>query len=95
MTKVATVNEQSGGGSRAKRTGRESLGMSAARVSEDYTVEIPRDVREALGLEPGQEVDFIRVGDSVRLIRRKGIHALRGILKGFDLSDYRDEEDRM
>jgi|LSQX01.1.fsa_nt_gb AbrB family looped-hinge helix DNA binding protein len=66
-----------------------------ATISEDYNIEIPKSIRDALGLRPGQKVDFIRVGNTFRLVRLKGIESLRGILKGADLSDYRDEDDRL
>ena len=67
--------------------------MSSTRISEDFKIEIPIEVRDAMKLEVGQEVAWLPVGNTFRLVRVKTLQELRGTLKG-DWSDYRDETDR-
>ena len=38
------------------------------RVTSKGQVTIPKAIRETLGIEPGGEVDFIAVGNSIRLV---------------------------
>ncbi len=66
--------------------------MAGVTIDNDFRIEIPEEIREALQLQPGQEVGFVRVGHSVRLVKVRTLNELRGTLKG-DWSDYRDEED--
>jgi AbrB family looped-hinge helix DNA binding protein len=40
------------------------------RVTTKGQVTIPKEIREALGIEPGDEVDFERVGSEYRLQKR-------------------------
>lgn len=39
------------------------------RVTEKGQVTIPKAIREALGIQPGTEVDFELAGDHARLVR--------------------------
>ena len=66
--------------------------MSVVTVSPKFQVVIPRDIREALGLEPGQKVQALRYQNRVEFIPVRPMRALRGFLKGIDTSVTRDRE---
>lgn len=51
------------------------------KVSAKGQVTLPKRVRKALGVEPGDRVRFIVLGDQVKLIKPIPIMALKGILK--------------
>lgn len=67
--------------------------MLASKLSSKGQIVIPKEVRDALGLKPGQVVVFVTVGNTVSLIPQKDIAELRGIAKGCDISNYRDRSD--
>ena len=58
--------------------------MNTVIVSPDYQVVIPLDIRQSLGIQPGQEVQIIQYGNRVELIPMRPIQQARGILKGID-----------
>ncbi len=66
--------------------------MSVVTVSPKFQVVIPRDIREALGLEPGQKVQALRYQNRVEFIPIRPMRALRGFLKGIDTSVARDRD---
>ncbi len=66
--------------------------MAKVRVSEDYEVVIPPEVREGLDIAPGQEIEIVRNGDHIELMPEHPILKLRGILKGVDVRIERDED---
>jgi AbrB family looped-hinge helix DNA binding protein len=58
--------------------------MSVVTVSPKFQVVIPRDVRERLGLAPGQKVQAIAYRGRVELIPLRSAKSLRGFLRGID-----------
>ncbi len=58
--------------------------MSTVTISPKYQVVIPKEVREKLGLKPGQKVQTIMFEDRIELIPVKPIETIRGFLKGID-----------
>ena len=58
--------------------------METATVSPKFQVVIPRAVREALHLRPGQKVQFIRYQDRIEIIPLRPIEQMRGFLQGID-----------
>ncbi len=58
--------------------------MAAVKISPKYQVVIPKEVREKLGLRPGQKVQTIVFQDRIELIPVKPIKKLKGFLKGID-----------
>ncbi|MEK7348491.1 MAG: AbrB/MazE/SpoVT family DNA-binding domain-containing protein [Candidatus Eisenbacteria bacterium] len=58
--------------------------MAAVTVSPKYQVVIPKDVRERLGLSPGQKIQVVVYGDRIELIPVRPARRLRGFLKGID-----------
>jgi AbrB family looped-hinge helix DNA binding protein len=60
--------------------------MTVVTVSPKYQVVIPQQIREALGLQPGQKVQALQYGDRVEFIPVKPLKSMRGFLKGIDTS---------
>lgn len=54
--------------------------MTVVKVSSKYQVVIPKDVRERLGIEPGQEVEVFSIAGRVELVPVEPIEDLRGFL---------------
>lgn len=68
--------------------------MSIATLSSKYQISIPKDVREAMHLKPGQRIAFLRVGSTLKLVPVPDIEDLFGIAKSADLDNYRDRSTR-
>lgn len=66
--------------------------MSVVTVSPKYQVVIPREIREALGLEPGQKVQALRYLNRVEFIPVRPMRSLRGFLKGINTTVPRDRD---
>jgi AbrB family looped-hinge helix DNA binding protein len=64
--------------------------MAVVTVSPKFQVVIPREVREALGLEPGQKIQVIAIGNRVEMIPVRSPKSMRGFLKGIDTRVERD-----
>jgi len=58
--------------------------MAAVTVSPKFQVVIPKEVREKLGLAPGQKVQVVVYGDRIELIPIRPMKQMRGFLKGID-----------
>ena len=58
--------------------------MSVATITYKGQITIPKDVREALGIQTGDRVFFIVEGDKAMMfpIRARGLQRLRGVGKG-------------
>lgn len=68
--------------------------MGTVILSPKYQVVIPKDIREQLGLSPGQRFQAIVYGDRIELIPVRPIKRMRGFLKGIDTGVDR-EPDRL
>jgi len=66
--------------------------MTVVTVSSKYQVVIPKDVRERLGLSPGQKVEALAVGGRVELVPIEPIERLRGFLKGMSSKLEREDD---
>jgi AbrB family looped-hinge helix DNA binding protein len=64
--------------------------VSVVTVSPKFQVVIPREIREALGLAPGQKVQVLQYQNRVEFIPVRPVRALRGFLKGIDTTVPRD-----
>ena len=67
--------------------------MERATVSTKYQVVIPKKVRDALGIKPGQKVHVIPYMGRIELIPLKSVKESRGFLEGID-TDIDREPDR-
>jgi AbrB family looped-hinge helix DNA binding protein len=68
--------------------------MQTVTVSPKYQVVIPKSVREALQLRPGQKMQVIEYNGRIEFIPERDISELRGFLKGIN-TEFEGEEDRV
>jgi AbrB family looped-hinge helix DNA binding protein len=68
--------------------------METVTVSPKYQVVIPKSVREALNIKPGQKIQVIAFHNHIELVPLVPISSLRGVAKGIDTMVPR-EDDRL
>lgn len=68
--------------------------METVTVSPKFQVVIPKEIREALKLAPGQKIQALLYENRIELIPLRPIKKMRGFLKGIDTSIDR-ETDRL
>ncbi|MBX3172889.1 MAG: AbrB/MazE/SpoVT family DNA-binding domain-containing protein [Gemmatimonadaceae bacterium] len=66
--------------------------MSVVTVSPKFQVVIPREIRESLGLEPGQKIQAFEYEGRVELVPQRAPKELRGFLKGISTDVPRDRD---
>jgi AbrB family looped-hinge helix DNA binding protein len=69
-------------------------GMQTVTVSPKYQVVIPKAVRKALHLRPGQKMQVVEYDGRIELIPERDIRELRGFLKGIN-TEFEREEDKV
>lgn len=69
--------------------------MALAVISPKFQIVIPKEIRERMGLKPGQTVSLIDRGETITMVPKRPLSELRGILRGAPIDDYRDETDRL
>jgi AbrB family looped-hinge helix DNA binding protein len=67
--------------------------MGAVTISSKYQVVIPREIREQFNLKPGQKLAFIPYNGTLRVVIVPSIEEARGLLKGMNSDDIREEVD--
>jgi AbrB family looped-hinge helix DNA binding protein len=67
--------------------------MEAVTISSKYQVVIPREVRKQFNLKPGQKLMFIPYNGTLRVVLVPPIKKARGMLKGMNTEDIREEVD--
>ena len=68
--------------------------MQTVTISPKYQVVIPKEIRNALRLKPGQKMRVIEYDGRIELIPDRDISELRGFIRGIDTRLER-EEDRL
>ena len=68
--------------------------MQTVTVSPKYQIVIPKTIRDALHLRPGQKMQVIEYAGRVELIPERDIKELRGFLRGIN-TEFKREEDRV
>lgn len=66
--------------------------MSVVTVSPKFQVVIPLEIREAMGLVPGQKVQALQYQNRIEFIPVRPMRAMRGFLKGIDTRVVRDRD---
>ncbi len=67
--------------------------MQQVKVSPKFQVVIPKQVRESLGIQPGQRLQVVPYGDRIELVPLREIGEMRGFLAGMD-PQFEREPDR-
>lgn len=67
--------------------------MEVVTISSKYQVVIPKEVRKQFNLKPGQKVMFIPYNGTLRVIMIPPIQKARGMLKGINTENIREEVD--
>ena len=68
--------------------------MQTVIVSPKYQVVIPKEVREALNLRPGQRMQVVKHEGRIEFILERDLKELRGFLKGIN-TEFKREKDRV
>lgn len=66
--------------------------MPVVTLSPKFHVIIPREIREALGLEPGQKLQALQYQNRVELIPVRSVREMRGFLEEIETSVVRDQD---
>ena len=75
--------------------GRKVKHVSAiATVSSKFQISIPKEVRDHLGLRPGEKVAFIAKPEGFLIIPAPKREDLAGMARGANIEGYRDRNDR-
>ncbi len=68
--------------------------MLSVKVSPKYQIVIPKEIREALHVSPGQRMQIVQYENRIELIPEVDITDLKGFLKGINTAFDR-EDDRL
>jgi len=68
--------------------------MNTVTVSPKYQVVIPKNIRDALQLRPGQKMKVIEYNGRIELMPDRDISELKGFLKGIN-TEFIREGDRL
>ncbi|MBU0573356.1 MAG: AbrB/MazE/SpoVT family DNA-binding domain-containing protein [Candidatus Margulisiibacteriota bacterium] len=68
--------------------------MAEAILSSKYQLVIPKEVREEAGLKKGEKIIILLKDGIINLVPCHQLKKMRGYLKGMDISNIRDEEER-
>lgn len=66
--------------------------MTSVTVSPKFQVVIPKDIREAVGIVSGQQIQMLAYGNRIELIPIKPMRDMKGFIKGIDSDVIRDED---
>lgn len=66
--------------------------MTTVTVSEKFQIVIPKEVRESLGIQPGQKIEVLVFDGRAEFIPVRDIRSMRGFLKGIDTTITRDKD---
>jgi len=66
--------------------------MARTKVSPKFQIVIPKEIRESMGLKPGEEVEVIELDGIIEIVPVRHPRFLKGSLKGIDPSGIRDRD---
>ena len=69
--------------------------MPQVTVSPKFQIVIPREIRERLGLRPGQQITLLERDGIITAIPDQPLEKLRGILKGMSRKGLREKRERI
>jgi AbrB family looped-hinge helix DNA binding protein len=68
--------------------------MTTATLSSKFQLSLPKSLREAMHLQPGQQFELIQSGEVIQMVPKTSIRELRGRALGAKTVGYRDRKDR-
>jgi AbrB family looped-hinge helix DNA binding protein len=68
------------------------VSVDTVTISPKYQVVIPREIRERLGLTPGQKVQALAYENRIEFIPVQPLKRMRGFLSGIDTTVRRDRD---
>ena len=66
--------------------------MEAVKISPKYQVVIPKKLREALKLTPGQKIQMVAFEDRIEMIPVRKLSDMKGFLKGIETTVDRETD---
>lgn len=66
--------------------------MLTVTISPKYQVVIPKEIRDALHLQPGEKLHVFRYQNRLEFVPVKDIKKMRGFLQGIDTEIERDKD---
>jgi AbrB family looped-hinge helix DNA binding protein len=66
--------------------------MPRVTVSPDFQVVIPKRIRKALAIQPGDELEILQYENRIELVRVRPVREMRGFLGGIDTTVDRDPD---
>ena len=67
--------------------------MSSATLSSKFQILIPKDIRDSMNLQPGQKLDFIQIGGTLRVVPQRSMKDLFGMAAHVTEPFVRDRSD--
>ncbi|HJY86776.1 MAG TPA: AbrB/MazE/SpoVT family DNA-binding domain-containing protein [Candidatus Acidoferrales bacterium] len=69
--------------------------MSRVTISPKFQIVIPREIRERLGLRPGQQITLFERDGIITAVPDLPLEKFRGILKGMSRTELREKQERI
>jgi len=66
--------------------------MNVVTVSPKFQVVIPKEIRDRLGIRPGQKIQAFAFEDRIELVPLQPMESLRGFLRGIDTTVEREPD---
>ena len=66
--------------------------METVKLSPKYQIVVPKPIRDALALEPGQYLEMIVVDGRIEMVVVPSMAEARGFLRGIDTTVPRDDD---
>ncbi|HEC68610.1 MAG TPA: AbrB/MazE/SpoVT family DNA-binding domain-containing protein [Candidatus Desulfofervidus auxilii] len=68
--------------------------MVKVTISAKYQVVIPKQIRQSLNLKKGQKMIVLVKDGIINLLPEKPLSEMKGVFKGMDIKDLREERER-
>jgi AbrB family looped-hinge helix DNA binding protein len=68
--------------------------MTTVTLSSKFQLSLPKSLREAMHLQPGQQFELIQTGEIIQMVPKTSIGELRGRARGARTEGYPDRKDR-
>lgn len=69
--------------------------MTAVTLSGTFQLSLPKSLREAMHLQPGQQFELIQTGEIIQMVPKTSIRELRGRARGAKAEGCRDRKGRV